>query len=231
MGNKHSYHQKIMKGKKYFQFVICGTDTNIGKTIISSLFVRGLSSFYWKPIQSGIEEETDSETVLRISKIKKEKILRESYIFKTPVSPHWAAEIDKEKVNKTKLELPLIDDHLIIETAGGLMVPITRDFLQIDQIKDWKLPIILVCRSSLGTLNHTLLSIEALRKRNINIIGLVINGEKHLDNPKTLAQFTGLPIIAEIPLLKKVDSQSLDILWQELNIKRNLELSFSAISF
>tara|TARA_B100000073_G_C23740385_1_gene573555 strand:- start:298 stop:963 length:666 start_codon:yes stop_codon:yes gene_type:complete len=205
------------------QFIICGTDTDIGKTLISAFFVRGLDSFYWKPIQSGNENEIDSQTVERISKIKKEKILKEAYIFKTPVSPHWAAEIDQNIVKKELLKLPVNKSPLIIETAGGLMVPITRDYLQIDQIKSWGLPVILVCKSSLGTLNHTLLSIEALKKRKIKILGLVVNGEKHLDNPKTLEQFSGIPVIAEFPQLKDINEKYLDILWQELKIKRKLE--------
>ena len=205
-----------------FQFVICGTDTDIGKTLISSFFVRGLNSYYWKPIQSGIEPETDSQAVERLSKVNKEKIINEAYIFKEPVSPHWAAEIDQKVINLKLLNLPNVNGSLILETAGGLMVPITRNYLQIDQIKKWNLPVILVCKSSLGTLNHTLLSIEALEKRNIKILGLIINGEKHLDNPNTLAKFSGLPIIAEFPYIKKIDSNNLDILWKDLNIKRKL---------
>ena len=208
--------------KDQFQFVICGTDTDIGKTLISSFFVRGLNSFYWKPIQSGIESEIDSQTVARLSKVNKAKIIKEAYIFREPVSPHWAAEIDQKVINFQLLNLPNVDGSLIIETAGGLMVPITRNYLQIDQIKKWDLPVILVCRSGLGTLNHTLLSIEALKKRNIKILGLVINGNKHLDNPKTLTEFTNLPIIAEFPYIDKIDSNNLDILWKELNIKYKL---------
>ena len=201
-----------------FQFIICGTDTDVGKTLISSFLVRGLNCFYWKPIQSGIDGETDSEYVQRVSQISKKKILKEAYIFNNPVSPHWAAEIDKVKIIKSNLNLPNIDKSLLIETAGGLMVPITRDFLQIDQIKIWNLPVILVCRSSLGTLNHTLLSIEALRKRNITILGLFINGKKHLDNPQTLKLFSGLPIIAEFPLIKNLSVENLDLLWKELKM-------------
>ena len=205
-----------------FQFVICGTGTDVGKTLISSFFVRGLNSFYWKPIQSGIESETDSHAVARLARINKSKIINESYVFRMPVSPHWAAEIDQKVINFELLNLPKIEGALIVETAGGLMVPITRNYLQIDQIKKWDLPIILVCKSGLGTLNHTLLSIEALKKRNIKILGLVINGEKHLDNPKTLTEFSDLPIIAEFPFIQKVDSNNLDILWEELNIKNKL---------
>jgi len=205
-----------------FKFIICGTDTDIGKTLISSFFVKGLNSFYWKPIQSGIELQTDSQTVEKLAQVSKEKIIKEAYVFTKPLSPHWAAEIDQKIINFDKLRLPKVQDSLIVETAGGLMVPITRNFLQIDQIKQWNLPVILVCKSSLGTLNHTLLSIEALKRRNIEIFGLVVNGEKHLDNPKTLVDFSGIPLIAEFPYLPKVDSNNLDILWKELNIKNKL---------
>ncbi len=205
-----------------YQFVMCGTDTDIGKTLISSFFVRGLNSFYWKPIQSGIGSETDSQAVARLARMNKGKIINEAYIFKEPVSPHWAAEIDQKVINFQLLNLPIVDGSLIVETAGGLMVPITRNFLQIDQIKKWDIPVILVCRSGLGTLNHTLLSIEALKKRNIKILGLVVNGEKHLDNPKTLTEFSNLPIIAEFPFMQKIDSKNLDILWKSLNIKNKL---------
>tara|TARA_Y100000591_G_scaffold302505_1_gene297607 strand:- start:565 stop:1215 length:651 start_codon:yes stop_codon:yes gene_type:complete len=211
-----------MSFKNNLQFIICGTDTDVGKTLISSFFVRGLKSFYWKPIQSGIETETDSQSILRLSGIKKEKILKEAYIFEKPVSPHWAAEIDGKKIDINLLNLPKIDGSIVIETAGGLMVPITRNFLQIDQIRKWNLPVIIVCRSSLGTLNHTLLTIEALKKRNIKILGLIINGEKHLDNPKTLREFSKLPIIAEFPRLNNIDKNNLDRLWKELNIEKNL---------
>ena len=205
-----------------FKFIICGTDTDIGKTLISSFFVRGLNSFYWKPIQSGIESQTDSQIVEKLSRSNREKIIKEAYVFTKPLSPHWAAEIDQQTINFEMLRLPKVNGSLIVETAGGLMVPITRNFLQIDQIKKWDLPVILVCKSSLGTLNHTLLSIEALQRRNINILGLVINGEKHLDNPKTLVKFSGIPIITEFPFIKEIDSDNLDILWKELDIKNKL---------
>ena len=214
----------MIKEKKHYKFILCGTDTDIGKTLVSSFFVRGLDSFYWKPIQSGLENESDSSVVSRLSNINKKKIIKEAYIFKEPVSPHWAAEIDQNLIDKEKLKLPKVNGSLIVETAGGLMVPLTRDYLQIDQIKKWNLPIILVCRSGLGTLNHTLLSIEALRKRDIKILGLVINGEKHLDNPKTIKGFSEIPIIAEFPFLNNINLKILDILWEELKIEERLSL-------
>ncbi len=221
----------MIKEKIFYKFILCGTDTDIGKTLISSFFVRGLDSFYWKPIQSGIENETDSKVVGRLSNVINEKILKEAYIFQEPVSPHWAAEIDQKPIERKKLKLPKVQGSLIVETAGGLMVPLTRDYLQIDQIKNWDLPVILVCRSGLGTLNHTLLSIEALRKRNIKILGLVINGQKHLDNPKTLKEFSKIPIIAEFPHLNNINIKILDILWEELNIEEKLSFLFKNDTF
>ena len=223
MANCDSNHKEIMSSRNsVFKFIICGTDTDIGKTLISSFFVKGLNSFYWKRIQSGIESQTDSQTVEKLAEVSKEKIIKEAYVFTKPLSPHWAAEIDQKTINFEKLRLPKVQGSLIVETAGGLMVPITRNFLQIDQIKKWDLPVILVCKSSLGTLNHTLLSIEALKRRNIEILGLVVNGEKHLDNPKTLVEFSGIPLITEFPYIKKIDSNNFDILWRELDIKKKL---------
>jgi len=206
----------------FFNFIICGTDTDIGKTLISSFFVKGLNSFYWKPIQSGIESQTDSQTVEKLAQLSKEKIIKETNVCTKPICQHCAAEIDRKTINFEKLRLPRVQGSLIVETAGGLMVPLTRNFLQIDQIKHWNLPVILVCKSSLGTLNHTLLSIEALKRRNIEILGLVVNGEKHLDNPRTLVDFSGIPLIAEFPYIEKMDSNNLDILWEELDIKKKL---------
>ena len=216
----------MIKKVKNFKFIICGTDTDIGKTLISSFLVRGLNAFYWKPIQSGIGTETDSELVYKLSKVNPKNILKEAYIFNDPVSPHWAAEIDQNLINRKELNIPKVNDHFILETAGGLMVPLTRNYLQIDQIKQWDLPVIIVCRSSLGTLNHTLLSIEALQKRNIKILGLIINGKKHLDNPRTLQEFSRVPIIAEFPYLENINVNQLDILWEKLKMKEKLNLIF-----
>tara|TARA_B100000700_G_C14936452_1_gene804574 strand:+ start:627 stop:1289 length:663 start_codon:yes stop_codon:yes gene_type:complete len=203
--------------------IICGTDTDVGKTVISSLLVQGLNAIYWKPIQSGIESGTDTDRVRQLLNLSQERWIPEVYKFKTPVSPHWAAEIDNETVNPNLLQIPNINKPLIIETAGGLMVPLNRQFLQIDQLKNWGLEVLLVARSGLGTLNHTLLSIEALRKRDIKIIGLILNGTLHKDNPKTLEEFGGIPVIAQLPILEKLNSITLAEEWE----KQNLTLWFN----
>tara|TARA_Y100001968_G_scaffold15682_1_gene12557 strand:+ start:551 stop:1207 length:657 start_codon:yes stop_codon:yes gene_type:complete len=199
--------------------IICGTDTDVGKTIVSALIVQGLNAKYWKPIQSGLEEDGDTGRISKLLGLPSKQLLPEAYKFKAPVSPHWAAEQEDININRTKLKIPQEKDFLVIETAGGLMVPLTRDLLQIEQIKDWNLPIILVARSGLGTLNHTLLSIEALKRRNIPILGIFLNGPKHLDNPKTLTQFGEVPVIGHLPILREVTKTSLREEWEKQNLR------------
>tara|TARA_B100000700_G_C14612433_1_gene654208 strand:- start:41 stop:682 length:642 start_codon:yes stop_codon:yes gene_type:complete len=198
--------------------IVCGTDTDVGKTIVSSLLVQGLNAIYWKPIQSGIENGTDTNRVCELLDLSQDRWIPEVYKFQSAVSPHWAAEIDNQRINPSLLHLPRVSNPLIIETAGGLMVPLNREFLQIDQLQSWGLDILLVARSGLGTLNHTLLSIEALRKRNINIFGLILNGPLHKDNPKTLEEFGDVPIIAQLPILKSINSHTLADEWAKQNL-------------
>tara|TARA_Y100001968_G_scaffold201510_1_gene185049 strand:- start:25352 stop:26035 length:684 start_codon:yes stop_codon:yes gene_type:complete len=205
------------------KFVICGTDTDVGKTIVSSFLVQGLQASYWKPIQSGLEEGGDKERVCKLLRLSDKRIIPEAYKFKAAVSPHWAAEKEQRCINPEHLELPLVEGPLILETAGGLMVPLNRKFLQIDQLKQWDLPTILVARSGLGTLNHTLLSIESLRKRMIPIIGIILNGPPHKDNPYTLELFGRIPIIAHLPHLKEVNASSLQEEWD----RQNLDAAFN----
>ncbi len=208
---------------KSLKLIVCGTDTDVGKTIVSSLLVQGLNAIYWKPIQSGFEDGGDTNTVKGILNLPKERILTERYKFKAAVSPHWAAEQENELINPKNLSLPMVKQSLIIETAGGVMVPLTRQYMQIDQLKNWMLPIVLVARSGLGTLNHTLLTIEALKKRNIPLLGIILNGAFHPDNPKTLEEISGVAIIAQLPILDTVSSQVLSKIWIEQKISERLE--------
>ena len=199
------------------RIVICGTDTDVGKTIVSSFFVQGLKAVYWKPVQSGTEEGTDTKTVCKLLELEPHRHLSERYRFKAPVSPHWAAEQESGLIKPSSLKLPDLNELLIIETAGGLMVPLNRNWLQIDQLKVWDAPIVLVARTGLGTLNHTLLSLEALKKRNINVLGIVLNGPPHKDNPKTLEQFGATKILASLPIFDEVNAK---VLSQEWNIQQ-----------
>jgi len=205
------------------RIIICGTDTDVGKTIVSSFFVQGLKGIYWKPIQSGTEEGTDTKTDCNLLNLEPNRYLSERYKFKAPVSPHWAAEQESRFIEPNTLHLPDLDKLIIIETAGGLMVPLNRNWLQIDQLKVWGAPIILVARTGLGTLNHTLLSLEALRNRNINVLGIVLNGPPHNDNPKTLEQFGDTKILASLPIFDEVNAKVLSQEWNKQQLDQKLK--------
>ena len=205
------------------RIIICGTDTDVGKTIVSSFFVQGLKSIYWKPIQSGTEEGTDTQTVCKLLDLAPNRYLPERYKFKAPVSPHWAAEKESRFIEPKNLHLPNLDKSIVIETAGGLMVPLNRNWLQIDQIKVWGSPIVLVARTGLGTLNHTLLSLEALRNRNINVLGIVLNGPPHNDNPKTIEQFGDTKILANLPIFDEVNAKVLSKEWNKQQLDKKLK--------
>jgi dethiobiotin synthetase len=199
------------------RLVIAGTDTDVGKTIVSALVVQGLGAHYWKPVQSGLAEGSDSERVRELLDLPPERILPEAYRLQAPVSPHWAAERDGVTIDPAALALPAWAGPLVVECAGGLLVPLRRDggpgALQIDQIVRWGLPVLLVARSGLGTLNHTLLSLEALRQRAIPVLGLVLNGPLHPDNPRTLEAFGGVPVLAQLPPLHPLTASDLQAEW------------------
>ena len=192
-------------------FIISGTDTGIGKTVASAMLVQALGYNYWKPLQSGIEEGgVDTRRVQKMTDLPDERFLPESYVFSEPLSPHRAAELDGVLVDMSKLAAPPESENpLIIEGAGGLMVPITRDHLLINQFKKWNLPVILCARTGLGTINHTLLSLEALWARDITVKGLIFIGEPNDDNIQTIADFSAAKILGHIPTLETLDAASL----------------------
>ncbi len=205
------------------QLVVCGTDTDVGKTVVSALLVQGLGAHYWKPVQSGLEGGGDTGRVQQLLELPAERVWPEAYRLTAPVSPHWAAERDGLSIDPARLALPAWDGPLVVETAGGLLVPLRRDWLQIDQIAVWGLPVLLVARSGLGTLNHTLLSLEALERRSIPVLGLVLNGDPHPDNPRTLAALGGVPVLAELPPLDPLDREGLQRQWQRSGLARSLQ--------
>ena len=214
------------------RLVVCGTDTDVGKTVVSALLVQGLGALYWKPVQSGLDGGGDSGRVQQLLQLPPERILPEAYRLEAPASPHWAAEQEGRQLDPANLALPAAASNcgsLVIETAGGLLVPLTRQQLQIDQLQRWGLPVVLVARSGLGTLNHTLLSLEALRRRQIPVLGLVLNGEPHPDNPRTLAQLGEVPVLAELPRLTPLTATALAEAWQRHNLAHTLAAAFDAL--
>ena len=212
------------------RLVVCGTDTDVGKTVVSALLVEGLGASYWKPVQCGLEDGGgDRARVQRWLELPPDRIQPEAYRFHDPVSPHWAAELASgdplqpgPPIDHQRLQLPAVTGPLVVETAGGLLVPLRRDLLQIEQIQAWGLPVLLVARSGLGTLNHTLLSLEALRRRNIPVLGVLLNGEPHANNQATLEQLGGVPMLGCLPPLPRLDGPALAEQWQHLALSHRL---------
>ncbi len=189
-------------------FIVTGTDTGIGKTVFSSALAGALGAHYWKPVQSGLEEDSDSQTVRRLSGLPAHKILPEVYRLQAPLSPHRAAELEDIEIRRDAFEMPNADP-LVIEGAGGLMVPLRRDWLIIDLFADLQLPVILCARTALGTINHSLLSIEALRLRDIPIVGIAFIGEANADSENTICAMGGVRRLGRLPRLEKLERESL----------------------
>jgi dethiobiotin synthetase len=185
-------------------FVVSGTDTGIGKTVFAAALAGALGLAYWKPVQSGTEEGTDSETVRRLSGVE---ILPEAYMFALPASPHLAAEVEGRSIDPASLTVP--EKPAVIEGAGGLMVPLTRDTLFIDVFARWKLPLVLVARTSLGTINHTLLSIAALRARGVPLHGVAFVGPYNEDSESIICQMGGARRLGRLDIVDPLDAAGL----------------------
>ncbi len=195
------------------RFVITGTDTDAGKTVFSAALMMGLeNAYYWKPLQSGVADGVDTKTVQDLTGLPDERFFPEAYIFSEPLSPHRAAEIDGVEIDSAKLSLEAIpepDGPLIIEAAGGLMVPVTRKKLQVNMYKKWQIPVVLVARTGLGTINHTLLSLEALWAREIPVLGIAFVGDENEDNIKTIAEISKVKVLGRLPILEELTTENL----------------------
>ncbi len=190
-------------------FIITGTDTGIGKTVFSAALADALNAYYWKPVQSGLEEATDSETVVQLAGLSHQNIIPESWRLNTPVSPHLAAQIDGVEIDADALEVPSVDAPLVIEGAGGLHVPLTRRTTFIDVFARWQKPVVLCARTGLGTINHTLLSLEALNRRNIPVLGIAFIGDHQPDTEKIISELSGVRRLGRLPRLAKLDPDTL----------------------
>ncbi len=191
------------------RFIVTGTDTGIGKTIFSALLVQALNGVYYKPIQAGLAEPTDSQTVRRLTGLDATHFLPEVYRLGTPASPHVSAEIDGVEIDIEKLRPKDIDRPLIIEGAGGLLVPLSRQTLLIDVFARWDARVILCARTTLGTINHTLLSIEALKRRRLPLLGVVFIGDENRDSERTIIEMGGVPRLGRLPMLPTLGPDTL----------------------
>ena len=177
---------------KPLQFIVAGIGTEIGKTVVSAIVVEALQADYWKPVQSGALEDSDTETVRRLISNTATRFHPETYRLREPLSPHAAAAIDGIDISLTEFQLPKTSNHLVVELAGGLMVPLNDKDLMIDLVKQLNLPVLLVSKHYLGSINHTLLSVEVLQSRSIPILGIVFNGSPNPATEEFILNYTGL---------------------------------------
>lgn len=182
-------------------FIVTGTDTGIGKTVFAAALTGALGASYWKPIQAGLEGETDARTVVRLAELAPARIVTSAYSLKRPASPHIAAAAEDVDIRQRELGLPVVNGPLVVEGAGGLMVPLSPRLLQIDLFAHWGQPVILVARTALGTINHSLLSLEALRRRRVPVHGVVFIGDHEPEAETTITTMGRVRRLGRLPRL------------------------------
>jgi dethiobiotin synthetase len=192
-------------------FFVTGTDTNVGKTVLSALLVAALDAVYWKPIQTGVTEGSDREMVIRLGRIPRPQTREECYRFDPPVSPHLAAEWAGVRIDLEKIQKPEVEPgrRLVAEGAGGVMVPINEKEFMIDLMRHLRLPVMVAARSTLGTINHTLLTLAQLDRAGIPVTGVVLIGPENKDNRAAIERYGSRPVVGTIPPLDPINREAL----------------------
>ena len=189
---------------------VTGTDTDVGKTVVAACLTAAWGASYWKPVQTGLASDPgDTATVARLTGLPPEHVIEPAYAFQAPLSPHAAAEMEQALVSLEDIRLPAVARPLVIEGAGGVLVPLNEQSVMADLIRQLSLPAILVARTMLGTINHTLLSLEALRARDIEVAGVILSGAENAGNRRAIAQFGRVRVLAEVPRLPRVDRETI----------------------
>lgn len=188
--------------------VVTGTDTDVGKTVFAAALAGAIGACYWKPVQAGVTPAGDAETAARLSGLPSTRILPEAYRLTTPCSPHRAAAIDGVMIDPARLALPSARP-LVVEGAGGAMVPLSDDLLYIDLFARWAQPVVIVARTTLGTISHSLLTIAALRARGVPISGVAFVGEPAPDSEAAIVRHGAVRRLGRLPWLETLDAASL----------------------
>jgi len=189
--------------------VIAGIGTEVGKTVVSSIVCKALQADYWKPVQAGELDNTDSMTVSRLVDDEHFKAFEEGYRLQHPMSPHAAADLEGTHVNPDMLIIPKTDRSLVIELAGGLMVPMNHSYMNLDWVQAINLPVILVSSYYLGSINHTLLSWKLLTEAGVDIMGIVFNGKPVPSTRDVILSYTGLKCLLELPNLENLEPKTI----------------------
>lgn len=188
---------------------VTGTDTAVGKTLLSALLVAALNRRYWKPIQTGASEGTDRAAVIKWAGVSPERTHPEAYLFDPPVSPHLAAEQQRMRIDLQAIRRPADPDPIVIEGAGGVLVPVNEQALMIDLIRHLQAPVIVAARTALGTINHTLLTVMAVRNAGLVLTGVVMVGREDPDNRRAVERYGDVPVVGAIPWLDSIDRANL----------------------
>jgi dethiobiotin synthase len=193
------------------RFFVTGTDTGVGKTVVSAMLCAALDAIYWKPIQTGAREGTDRATVTRLAGLGELRTLPEIYLFDPSVSPHLAAQRAGVRIDLRRIVTPGTSrrENLVVEGAGGVLVPVNRRQTMTDVMKRVKLPVILVARTTLGTINHTLLSLAALRSAKLPVRGVVMVGKPNEDNRKAIQRYGSVAVAGTLPMLARLNRAAL----------------------
>jgi dethiobiotin synthetase len=189
------------------RLVVTGTDTGVGKTVVAAALAGLTGARYWKPVQAGLDEGTDRERVLALSGLPDDAVLPEAYRLTTPCSPHQAAAIDGVMIDPDRLVPP--EGRVVIEGAGGVLVPLSETTVYADLFARWGLPVVLVARTTLGTINHSLLSLEALRARDVPVAGMVFVGEENAESERIICWLGQVRSLGRLPWLDPLDAASL----------------------
>ena len=177
-------------------YFVTGIDTDSGKTLVSAILCEALEADYWKPVQAGLP--TDSETVKSLISNSRTTIHKEGYLLKTPASPHAAAKLDGIDIQLANFKLPITNNDLIIEGAGGCLVPLNEDDFVIDLARHFNATVILVADLYLGSINHTLLTVSELKRRSYTVKGIIFNGEPNPESERIILQHTNLRCLLHI---------------------------------
>jgi dethiobiotin synthase len=188
---------------------ITGTDTNVGKTVLAATLCAALGRKYWKPVQTGTLEGTDRESVRQYAELRDEQTFPESYRFEPPVSPHLAARMAGTHIGLDAIERPAIDEPLVIEGAGGVLVPLNEKDLMLDLMRRLGAGVVVAARTALGTINHTLLSLHTLRAAGLRVNGVVMIGVENHENRQAIEHFGNVRVIGWIPVLTAIDRRTL----------------------
>ncbi|PBQ32400.1 dethiobiotin synthase [Sphingobacteriaceae bacterium] len=198
--------------------IVAGIGTGIGKTLISAILVEALQADYWKPIQAGDLDQSDTLKVKALISNTLSVFHPESYLLKTPMSPHAAAKIDGIEIELEKLIIPRTENTLVIELAGGLMVPLNSKELNIDLLKKWHVPVVLVSQNYLGSINHTLLSLDLLKTKNIPVMGIIFNGEQNVSTEEFILSYSKVKCLGRIPEIEAITKEEIKKIGQNLTL-------------